>query len=655
MKYANLFKPIKIGNTLFRNRIFAAPTGHPDNVLGKFSEDVIAYFEHKAKGGAAAVTLGEACVDSVYGKGYASELSLDTRQPLRGLALVADAIRRHGAVPSIELQHPGMKATPCVYTPGVGTTSEIVYGPSDDEFNGTPVKEMPEEIIYEIIEKFANAAKFVKDAGFGMVMIHAGHGWLLNQFMCERVNRRSDKWGGSLENRARLTIEVIDAIHKKCGEGFPVEVRISASEASEFGYTAQEGAAFAKLLEGHANLINCSAGCGLGLPDRARTLTITSPSMFHEDGINVKYAAEVKKAMTKTPISAVGGLVDPAMMEEIIASGKADIVEVARGLICDPDLPNKAREGREDEIIKCMRCMTCYSSGMQRGEFWCALNPVTNRDRVYFRNLGQAKKQKVLIAGGGIGGMMAAITAAEQGHEVILCEKSGRLGGHITCEEKVPFKKNLAAYIAQQIRKIEAAGVDVRLNTEVTPEYAKSVGADVLIAALGAEPIKPDLPGIDGANVYVADDVYINPDLAGDKPVILGGGLVGMELAIYLHLLGKEATVLEMAPRTNPGINVLQGEAIKIEFMEEGIKEANFSTKAVRIDEGGVWAEKDGEEKYFPGTSVIYAVGQKPLSDEAMALYDCATRFYPIGDCVIPTNIYEANLAAKNVALDIGR
>ena len=655
MQYPNLFKPIMIGNTLFKNRIFSAPTGHPDTILGRCSDDVVAYFERKAKGGAACVTLGEATVDSVYGKGYPTELSLDSVQPRQGLSTVADAISRHGAIASIELQHAGLKATPGVVTPGVGTSSDIVYGPSATEFNGVQVREMPEEIIYEIIEKFANAAKFVKNCGFGMVTVHAGHGWLLNQFMSERINRRTDKWGGSIENRARLTIEVVDAIHAKCGKGFPVEVRISAAEVIDDGYTAEDAAKFAALLEGHANIIHCSVGCGVGLPQRYRTFSITHPCMFKEDGVNVKYAAVVKQHIKNTPVATVGALSDPAMMEEIIASGKADIVEVARGLICDPDLPNKARTGRSDEIVHCMRCFNCFSGGMQRGPFWCALNPETNRERAIARINTPVKHQKVLIVGGGIAGMQAALTAAKNGHEVILCEKTDRLGGHIRCEEKVPFKKHLKEYLDMQERKVLAdKNIDLRLNTEVTPDYAKAIGADVIIAALGARPVKPGIPGIDGKNVFLADDVYMNSDLAGKSAVILGGGLVGMELAIYLNSLGIKAEVVEMADGFHPFPNVLHGQAIDIKMQEEGIK-AHFSTKASRIDEGGVWCETPEGEKYFAADSVIYAVGQRSLTEETIALYDCATYFYPVGDCVLPRNIAEANTAARIVAEDIGR
>lgn len=656
MKYPHLFEPIMIGNTLFKNRIFSAPLGHPDTINGRFSDDVIAFFERRAMGGAAVVTLGEAVVDSRYGKGYPAELSLDSFQPRHGLSAIADAISRHGAIPCIELQHAGLKATPGVVTPGVCVGSDIIYGPSETEFNGHKVYEMPEELIYETIEKYANAAKFVKDCGFGMVLVHGGHSWLINQFMAGRINRRTDKWGGSMENRARFAVEVCDAIHRKCGKGFPIEVRISVSEGLEGGYTEEEGIEFAKQLVGHADIIHCSCGCGIGLPFKAHTNYIMVPSMFREDGVNVKYAAAVKEQIKGVPIATLGGLTDPDMMEEILASGKADIVEIARGLTCDPDLPNKARSGREDEIMHCMRCYTCYSGGMYRGPFVCALNPETNRERSFARYNTQPKPKKVLVAGGGIAGMQAALTAAKNGHEVILCEKSGRLGGHIRCEEKVPFKKHLKEYLDQQEKNIAKANIDVRLNTEVTAEYAKSVGADCIVAALGAKPVKPPIPGIDGKNVFLADDVYVNSDLAGDSAVILGGGLVGMELAIYLDLLGKKVQVVEMADGFHPFPNVLHGEAIVTHMEERGIMDcAHFSTKAVRIDEGGVWCETPEGEKYFAADSVIYALGQKALTEETIALHDCAENFYPVGDCVLPRNIAEANTAARIVAEDIGR
>ena len=655
MNYPNLFRPIKIGDTLFKNRIFSAPTGHPDVTLdGNFTEDAITYYERKAQGGAAAITLGEAIVDSVYGKRHPYQVSLDNHNVFHNLSRLADSIRRHGAVASIELQHSGMKTTPGVVTRNFCTASDIVYGPSAVELDGVMVQEMPEDIILEIIEKFARAALMVKECGFGMVTVHAGHGWLLNQFLTPRLNKRTDKWGGSAENRARFALEVCDAIHRLCGSGFPVELRISGSEVLEGGYGIEEGILIAQALDGHADIIHVSVGGGLGLPNAAQSFSTTHPCMFKEDGTNVKYAAEIKKYVKKSFVATVGALSDPVMLEDIIASGKADIVEMARGLICDPDLPNKARDGRDDDIVHCMRCFSCFSNLMSRGSFFCALNPVTSRERSFGRILPEVKRQKVLIVGGGIGGMQAALTAAENGHEVILCEKSGRLGGNIRCEENVPFKKHLKEYIEQRERLIAKSAIDVRLNAKVTPEYAKSVNADVIIAALGATPMKPAIPGIDGENVIGAEEAYSNPNLVGKSAVILGGGMVGTELAIYLNMLGIKAHVVEMAGAFNPGLNVLQGRAIMNKLVSEGI-EVSFASKAVRIDKGGVWCATSDGERYFEADTVIYAVGQRPLTEDAAALYDCAGHYYPLGDCVTPRTIGEATSAAMTIARDIGR
>lgn len=656
MKYPHLFQPIQIGDTLFRNRIFSAPTGHPDITReGSFSEDAAVYYERKAQGGAAAITLGEAIVDSKYGKRHPFQASLDTRNSLHTLSAIADKINRHGAIASIELQHSGMKTTPGIETPYFGKGSEIIYGPSKYEYEGHPVEEMPEEIIWEVIDKFANAALFAKNSGFGMVTIHAGHGWLLNQFMNPRINRREDRWGGNEENRARIAVEICDAIHKKCGSGFPVEVRISTSEIIEGGYGTDEGIAFARQLEGHANIIHCSVGCGMGLPFSARTFSLTHPCMFKEDGVNVKYAAEVKKYIHNTPVATVGALSDPQMMEDIISSGRADIVEMARGLICDPDLPQKARDGRDEDIVHCMRCFSCFSNLKERGEFWCALNTETNRERSFARDMTNVvKKQKVLVIGGGIGGMRAASEACKNGHEVILCEKTDRLGGHILCEENVPFKKHLKEYIEQQIRQLKSMPVEIRMNTEVTPEMARAIGADAIVAALGARPVKPKIAGIDGENVLLADMAYIEPEKVGSTAVILGGGFVGAELAIYLKSLGKDVRVVEMAEKQNTGKNSLHGDAVRIKMREENIP-IHFSTKAMEITPDGVWCDTPDGKLFYEAETVIYAVGQKSLAEEAMAFYDCATYYYPVGDCIRPGTIADANLQAKSVGRDIGR
>lgn len=460
--------------------------------------------------------------------------------------------------------------------------------------------------------------------------------------------------GGSIENRARFTVEVVDAIHRLCGAGFPVEVRISGTSAHSGGYGIEEGIKFAQQLDGHADIIHVSVGSSTGLTEKNNVFGTTHPSIFLEDGVNVKYAAEIKKHVKKSLVATVGALTDPVMMEEIISSGKADITEMARGLICDPDIPNKARDGREDEIIRCMRCMYCFSHLKDHGQFFCALNPETSRERYFQRALPEAKKQTVLVAGGGIGGMQAALTAAKNGHKVILCEKSDRLGGSILCEENVPFKAHLMEYIELQRRLIGRSDIDLRLNTTVTPEYASSVNADVIIAALGAVPVKPDIPGIDGENVCFAEEAYADPDKVGATAVILGAGLVGTELAIYLTNLGRKVSVVEMADQMNTGGNFLHGVTVQAQIDMLGI-DVSYNTKAVSIDAGGINCVTPEGEKYFAADTVIIAAGQRPLSDEAVALRNCAKRFYQLGDCVVPKSIGEANATAATIARDIGR
>ena len=259
---------------------------------------------------------------------------------------------------------------------------------------------MNEEFIEYTIGKFAKAAAFAKSCGFGMVVIHGGHGWLLSQFLSPTLNTRKDRWGGpAIENRARLAVAICDAIRKAVGPHFPIEIRISGSEVYPGGYGIDEGIAIAKQLDGHVDLIHVSAGSH----EVEEVFTVTHPSMFLPDGVNVKYAAEIKKHV-KTPVATVGALGDPALMEEIIASGKADVVEIARGLIADPDIPIKARTGRTGEIRKCLRCLQCFSTLINVGQFYCSINPESGRELEMKSDLPAAHKKKVLIAGGGCRG-----------------------------------------------------------------------------------------------------------------------------------------------------------------------------------------------------------------------------------------------------------
>ncbi|MCF0121092.1 MAG: FAD-dependent oxidoreductase, partial [Oscillospiraceae bacterium] len=355
---------------------------------------------------------------------------------------------------------------------------------------------------------------------------------------------------------------------------------------------------------GHVDLIHVSAGSH----EVDEVFTVTHPSMFLTDGVNVKYAAEIKKHV-KTPIATVGALVLPEQMEEIIATGKADVVEIARGLLADPDIPMKARTGKEDDIRKCMRCLACFSNLLNEGQFKCAINPEIGHEEEYKMTVPAANKKKVLIAGGGMAGMQAALTCAERGHEVILCEKSANLGGALLCEHNVPFKSRLAEYIEYQKKNIEKAGIEVRLSTAVDEALCNELAPDAIIAAFGARPVKPRIEGIDGENVFSAEEIYYAPEKAGDSVVILGAGLVGVELGIYLGMLGRKVTIVEMLDAINHGGNKLHVKALDVEIKKYGI-DLNLSTKALEITANGVKCEAADGEKFFAGDTVIYAVGQ---------------------------------------------
>ena len=662
-KYPNLFSPIQIGRTLFRNRVFAAPNGCQYLDYGNVpSKDGVAFFERKAIGGAAAVTLGECIVDSRTGQAHAYQILLDNPQALPPMASVARAISRHGAVASVQLQHCGMYSH-LVYErggqllgpvdiaiPDVHTTNNDGHevAPSPDGLRH--VRAMTEEEIEQLINAFGRAARLVKQCGFGMVMIHAGHGWGLAQFISKSLNTRKDRWGGpALEDRMRLPLAVIESVRKAVGPGFPIEVRISGAECTETGYDIDEGIAIAKMLDGRADIIHVSAGHH----ESQYASTITHPSMFMEDGCNVHYAAEIRKHV-RTPVATVGALTDPTMLEEIIASGQADIVDLARQTLADPDLPLKTRMGRDYDVDRCMRCCACFSYSTRTRRRACAINPVIGHELEERFDTPPKVLKRVLVAGGGIAGMEAALTAARRGHTVILCEASDRLGGVLNCEELVPFKKRLGEYLRRQERRVREAGVEVRMNTSVTPALAKEIAPDVIFAAIGASAVKPKIPGIDGNNVLSAEYAYTHPEKIGRRVMILGGGLVGVELGIFLSNRDRDVSLIERLPELSDGGNMVHMNALKVQIAEKNIR-IHLSTEVKEIRTDGVVSECEGEEKIFPADSVIYAVGQRPRSEEAVALNGCAPEFYMIGDCVAPRSILSATSEAYSAAWDIGR
>lgn len=631
--YAHLFQPLRLGRTVLKNRIEAAPVSVANlTPQAHFTPDNIAIFERKAKGGAAIVNMGEARIDLKTGISHLLCLALDDPEVMPSLILATDAIRRHNAIPAIEILHPGGRANPEYY-------DGPIWAPSDAPGHlGKDYTALDEKTIDYIVNCFANAAEMAWLGGVEMVMIHGGHGWLLHEFLSPLNNHRTDKFGGSLENRARISLMVVDAIRRRCPE-LLIEFRLSGSELVEGGLTIDDQVEFAKLLDGKVDLIHVTAGT-FHYPETNQHMV---PSMFHPFGVNVEFAAAIKKAV-KTPVAVVGGLDEPELMEQVLAEGKADIIAVGRSIIADAQMPGKLRGGRADDVTPCIRCNHCisesfvpyvkYSSRLTR----CSVNPVAGREYTEKDVCPALIPKKVLVIGVGPAGMEAAITLADRGHQVILAEKSGRLGGAIRFAGHVSFKSKLDQLMQVLIRRVERRKITVMLNTGMTPELARSLRPDAIVCAIGADPIVPPVPGVDLEIAVSAVGMHEHMEEIGQNVVILGGGLVGCEESILLGELGKKVTVLEMKPELCRDAPFLHHEAVLLEMERLGIT-ARTGMRCTGILPDGVTAEQDGKEIKLPADTVIIAAGLAPKLDEAEAFRSCAPEFWKIGDCRQARNV----------------
>ncbi len=644
--YPHLTAPITLAGLTLKNRMFSAPTSLAE--LGPdehYSKANIEYYKLRAAGGCALVTVGDVIVDLDTGRSHPQQVGINDPSAAPYLIELADAIHSHGAAASVEIDHGGALCAPEF----IGGKNAI--GPSGyvDDWGDT-VEEMTEAQIYEIAEQFGEAAANAKSYGFDMIMVHGGHGWLLHQFISPLTNHRTDQWGGSLENRMRFPLLVIEKIRARVGRSFPIEIRISGAERCTGGYGIEEGVGIAKMLDGKVDLIHVSAGT----QQEEFSAVLMHPGAFQKDMENSGLVAEIKKHV-KTPVLTVGAFNLPDDMERFLADGHADCIAMGRALIADPFLPKKVVRGQADQITPCLRCGECQSGMMANRVIRCSVNPIIGRECDYFHPLPQTKKRKVLIVGGGPGGMQAALTAYEKGHEVVLVDEQPKLGGALKfADSGADFKQPMRRYRESQAAKVKALPIDLRLGVKADAALVNEVKPDVIIAAVGADPIRLPVPGADGENVIFGADIMPDTPI-GHRVVVIGGGLIGCEEAVYLARQGHTVTILEMLPE----LAAECGRMHRIALMHEvettpGITPAAGQRCTGITPEAVTAVDADGTEHVYPADTVVMAAGMRARSAEVEALRPLAPEFYVVGDARRASKVMYAVRDAYDAVIDMG-
>lgn len=671
-KYPNLLSPYSVGHVMFKNRMLTGPLGFcVPNDGGCIHEHNLEFYEIQAMGGAARVTTNDYQVSGGIGPGG----SLDFRDPVdiemeKSLQEFVRTMHRHNTLAFLEFTHGGFPVKDQLdpdeetHTPNVRPLKKGGNPPGPPMMQDSrTLADLTQEKIHEIIDDFAACCETAVKYGVDGVLLHGGHNKLIDQFRSTRHNKRTDEYGGPLENRARFCIELLEAIRSRCGDKLLLELRLSGDEGYPGGITIDETIAFLLYLQDYEastgkNLYDLFHLSGGDHTTAAGNMATSSPA-FYPAAYNRPFAKKIKASGFKKPLVLINSINTPELAEDIIASGDADFVCMARQLVvADPFFPRKVKEGRIDEINTCIRCHNCFD----REE--CAVNPITqNRAYLLTREIPPAQeKKKVAVVGGGIAGLKAAETAAARGHDVTLFEKTGALGGLLRFSDTDNYKHDIRTFKNNMISRVtRQKNVTIRLHTEATPQMLEEQGFDAVIVAIGGAAVLPDIPGVTGNHVLLSMDVYDHPQRVGDSVIMLGGGIQSCEIALHLAKAGKKVTIVGRRDKLAPHEVINNDVFHPIPAMKKMFRrfdrpvEIVTGCNCVEITKDGIRGVmvKSGEEVCIQADTVVIAAGSRNRLAEAMQFNNCAKFVGIAGDCREPKKIKQAVAAGYYQAMDI--
>ncbi len=631
--FPRLFEPGRIGRLEVRNRIISAPMERNYcNRDGSVTQRYIDYLEARARGGVGCFFTEASYVDA-RGKGRAFQLGVHDDAMIPGLKRLVQAVHRHGARIGLELNYGGR-----VVAPEVSSLQPWAPSPVPCQMSGGAMPHaLTLEEIQRIIRMFGEAARRSLEAGCDIIEIHGAHGYLVGQFLSALTNQRTDAYGGPLTNRMRFLMEVIREVKRQAGEDFPLAVRISADEYVDGGIVLPETLEVAKAMEAAGvHLIDVSGG------NYESAFMIVQP-MEIPLGCHVPLAAQIREAV-KIPVSVAGRINDPTFAEQVLADGHADFVSLARALHADPDFPNKARQGRLEEICYCMACnQGCIDVLSQQIPIFCTINTATGRERD-FAIRPAAKAKRVLVIGGGPAGMEAARVAALRGHRVTLMERAGELGGQIRYAMRPTHKGEFGQIVRYLSHQIKTAGVEIRLKEAASLALVQAEKPDVVIVATGARPYIPPIPGVEQPHVATLFDLYDGRVEIRGRVCLFGANVAGVELAEYLAQ--RDAEVILVDPGKAMAADAgLRAKWLLLERVQQHPRiDVRLNTTLEEIAADGVLLQSGGRAEWVrPVAHVILAAGgeaENHLLDELKREWN--GELYAIGDCVYPRRLNEA-------------